>query len=211
MSAKIISVTNQKGGSGKTTVTMNLAAGLEKKGRVLVIDADPQGSASQWSQSATEENPFPVSVISVGGDLAQEVKRFARDYDFIIIDCPPTLESDHTQKAMKIANYVLIPVLPSPLDLWASVKLVDMVEQARMFNRDLKTNIVINQLEPKSAISRAMKDALAEFPITALDAAMRRRAIYRNAAIEGGSVFSLGKQAAAARTEFEQIIEEFLV
>lgn len=210
MTARVFSVSNQKGGSGKTTLSMNLAAGLAKRGRTLVIDADPQGSASQWSNSSSEDRPFPVSVISISGNLAHEVKRFSQDYEYVVIDCPPTLETENTTKAMVAADTVLVPVLPSPVDLWASVRLANTIEQIKQIRPELKAHIVINQLEPRSALSRAMKDALEEFDIPALEASVRRRAIYRNVAIEGSSVYCVGKQAQPAIAEIEQIIEEVL-
>ena len=210
MSSHIFSISNQKGGSGKTTLSMNLAAGLSRRGRTLVIDADPQGSAGQWSGSASEDRPFPVSVISVGGNLTHEVDRFRRDYDYVVIDCPPTLENENTAKAMVAADTVLIPVLPSPVDLWASVRLANTIEQIMQIKPQLKARIVINQLEPRSALSRAMKEALEEFNIPALDSGLRRRAIYRNVAIEGRSVYCAGKQGQPAVDEIERMIEEVL-
>ena len=210
MGSHIFSVSNQKGGGGKTTLSMNLAAGLSKRGRTLVIDADPQGSASQWSGSASGERPFPVSVISVSGNLAHEVNRFSRDYDYVVIDCPPTLETENTSKAMVAADTVLIPVLPSPVDLWASVRLANTIEQIKQIKPRLKARIVINQLEPRSALSRAMKEALEEFDIPALNSGLRRRAIYRNVAIEGRSVYCTGRQGQPAVDEIERMIEEVL-
>jgi len=210
MTTRVFSIANQKGGSGKTTLSMNFAAGVARRGRTLIIDADPQGSASQWSSMASDNRPFPVSVISVGGKLTHEVERFSRDYDYIIIDCPPTLETENTHQAMMSADTVLIPVLPSPIDLWASIRLADTIEQIQNFKPELKARLVINQLEPRSALSRGMRDALAEFDIPALNSSLRRRAIYRNMAIEGSSVYCVGKQGLAAVSELEQIIEELL-
>ena len=210
MTTRVLTIANQKGGSGKTTLSMNLAAGLSKRGRTLVIDTDPQGSASQWSGLASEDNPFPVSVISVSGNLTHEINRFSRDYEFVVIDCPPTLETEITSKAMLAADTVLVPVLPSPVDLWASLRLANAIEQIKQIKPELRAHIVINQLEPRSALSRAMRDALEEFDVPALAAAVRRRAIYRNVAIEGRSVYCAGKQAQAAIDEIEQIIEEVL-
>lgn len=210
MTATVFSVANQKGGSGKTTLAMNFAAGLAKRGRTLVIDADPQGSAGQWSGLAPENRPFPVSVIAVAGNLTHEVQRFRQDYQYVVIDCPPTLETDNTQKAMLASDTVLVPVLPSPIDLWASVRLANTIEQIKQIKPELKAHLVINQLEPRSALSRAMQQALAEFDIPALNNSVRRRAIYRNVAVDGGSVFCTGKQGHAAVSEIEAIIEEVM-
>jgi len=210
MAAHIISIANQKGGTGKTTLSMNLAAGLAQQGRTLLIDADPQGSAVQWSNLSTDEKPFPVSVISVGNNLKRETERFAKDYDYLVIDCPPTLETGVMQAALQISDTVLIPVLPSPIDLWASIRITDAIEQAKIGNRKLKPFIVVNQLEPRSALSTAMKEALEEFDIPALKTGIRRRAIYRNAAIEGLSVYCMGKRGDAATQEINTIIKEVL-
>lgn len=210
MSAKVFSVSNQKGGTGKTTVSMNFAAGLARRGRTLVIDADPQRSAGQWSGLAPDERPFPASVIAVAGNLAQEIRRFRQDYQYLVIDCPPTLETETTRLAISVSDTVLIPVLPSPIDLWASVRLANTIEQAKLGNPELQAYLIINQLEPRNALSRAMQQALAEFDIPSLKGSLRRRAIYRTSAIEGASVFCLGKRGEAAAQEIESIIEELI-
>lgn len=210
MSALVLSISNQKGGTGKTTLSMNLAAGLGQRGRTLIIDADPQGSAGQWAGLTPDDHPFPVSVIAVAGNLAREINRFRQDYQYIIIDCPPTLETDTTQQAISAADTVLIPVQPSPIDLWASIRLANTIEQIKLNNPKLKVYIVVNQAEPRTALSRAMQQALAEFEIPALNSVLRRRAIYRTSAINGASVFCVGKRGEPAVEEINSIIEELL-
>jgi len=210
MPANVFSISNQKGGTGKTTLSMNFAAGLARRGRTLIIDADPQRSAGQWKSLATDKRPFPVSVIAVAGNLASEINQFRQDYQYIVIDCPPTLETEMIKQAMSVSDMVLIPVLPSPVDLWASVRLAEAIEQSKLSNPKLLAYLVINQLEPRNALSRAMQQALAEFDIPSLKNGVRRRAIYRSSAIEGASVFCMGKRGDAAAQEIESIIEELL-
>ena len=101
--AKIIAVVNQKGGPGKSTVAMVLAGTLGRRGsKVLVVDADPeQGSATRWVASASDEAPFPASIAGLGktdAKLHREVQKFVADYDYIVIDCPPSVNSPVAQR-----------------------------------------------------------------------------------------------------------------
>lgn len=210
MSTRIFSIANQKGGTGKTTLAMNLAAGFARRGRTLVVDADPQGSASQWAGLAQEGRVFPASVIIVAGNLARELERFRRDYQYVVVDCPPTLETPAARMAITAADTVLIPVLPSPMDLWASVRMAKAIEEARYENRKLQAYLVLNQLETRNALSRSMHQALGEFDIPVLKNALQRRAIYRNAAMEGASVYDFVSRGKPAVAEIDAIIEEIL-
>lgn len=210
MPALVFAVSNQKGGTGKTTLSMNLAAGLATRGRTLIVDADPQGSAGQWAGLAPDQRPFPLSVITVAGNLAREINRFRQDYQYVVIDCPPTLETEITRQAMSASDTILIPVQPSPIDLWASVRLARTIEQIKQGKPQLQAFIVLNQVEPRNALSRAMQQALAEFDIPSLNSVLRRRAIYRTSALEGASVFCIGKRGESAAAEITSIIEELL-
>ena len=104
----------------------------------------------------------------------------------------------------------LIPVLPSPIDLWASLRLPQEIAEARKANRNLRAYLVLNQLEPKSALSAAMHEALAEFGVPVLTAALRRRAAYRSAALDGVSVYQMGSRGAQAAAEIEAVINEVI-
>lgn len=93
MSAKIVTVFNQKGGCGKTTVSMHIAGTLGLRGnKTLLVDMDEQGTATRWASQAPEDKPFPASVIGLapsGGAMHREVRKFVADYDYIVVDCPP--------------------------------------------------------------------------------------------------------------------------
>ena len=209
MATHIIAVINQKGGAGKTTLSMNLAAGLAKRADTCVLDLDPQASSRQWASLGSA--PFPATVKQINGKWdAKTLHQNYKAYEHLVLDCPPSLESHASLQALRACDVALIPVLPSPIDLWASLRLPQEIEEARKTNKRLKAFLVLNQLEPKSALSAAMHDAIAEFGIPVLDTGIRRRAIYRSAALEGVSVFQLGSRGSLAAAEIEAIINEVI-
>lgn len=209
MATHVIAVINQKGGAGKTTLSMNLAAGLVRRDKTLVLDVDPQGSALQWNSQGSEAFPAPVKKI-IGKWDAQSLHQNYKAYRHLVLDCPPSLDSHASLQALRACDVALIPVLPSPIDLWASLRLPQEIEEARKTNKRLKAYLVLNQLEPKSALSAAMHEALAEFGIPVLQATIRRRAVYRSAALEGVSVYQLGSRGADAAAEIEAILNEVI-
>jgi chromosome partitioning protein len=207
MATHVIAVINQKGGAGKTTLAMNLAAGLTKRGDTVVVDLDPQASSLQWSSAGAA--PFPATVKQIVGKWdATQLRQTYKAYRHVVLDCPPSLDSPASLAALRACDLALIPVLPSPVDLWASLRLPQEILEARKANPALKACLVLNQIEPKSALSAAMHDALAEFGLPVLTAVVRRRAVYRVAALEGVSVYQLGSRGAAAAAEIDAIINE---
>ena len=125
----IIAVLNQKGGGGKTTLAVHIAAALAMQGaRVLLVDADPQGSARDWAAARTSAPLFPV----VGLDwptIHRDLPQIAQDYDHVIIDGAPRM-TDLTRSVMLAARLVVIPVQPSPYDVWACAEVVDILKEA---------------------------------------------------------------------------------
>ena len=204
---KIIAVVNQKGGAGKTTLAMNLAGGLSRHGETLVLDLDPQGSSVQWASQGTTRFPAVVKRPMPRFDTASLRKAYS-EFTYIVMDCPPSLESDASLAALRSCNLAIIPVLPSPVDLWASLRLPTELDLAKQANPGLRSLMVINQLEPASALSSAMHGALEEFGLPAAKTAIRRRAIYRTAALDGVTVYELGRRAEAAVQEFESLLDE---
>jgi len=214
MTAKIIAVCNQKGGSGKTTVSMQLAGTLaRKKNKVLVVDADPQGTATRWAASASDENPFPASVIGLSAaneKVHREVKKFVGDYDFIVIDCPPAANSPVPQSALLIADLALVPIIPSPLDLWASVGIRKVIENVGDINETLKSRLVVNQCQPKTNLAKETLEILPEFGIMVCKNYLRQRTAYRQSAVFGQTVQDFGSKATDAIAEIEALTEEIL-
>jgi len=209
MGTHVIAVINQKGGAGKTTLSMNLAAGLSRRADTVVIDLDPQGSSRQWAAMGSQ--PFPATIKQISGNWdARTLHRNYQAFKHMVLDCPPSLESHASIQALRACDVALIPVLPSPVDLWASMKLPEEIEEARKVNPNIQAFLVLNQLEPRSALSSAMRDALTEFGMPVMDAGIRRRAAYRNAALEGLSVYQMGGRGTCAVEEMEAIIEEVI-
>ncbi|MBU2769415.1 AAA family ATPase [Acidithiobacillus ferrivorans] len=209
MADSIIAVMNQKGGTGKTTLALNLAAGLARRAATHLVDADPQGSISQWVAMAAAHTGLPA-VAQPGADPSATIAQLACTHRYVVVDCPPAIQGDLVAAVMRSVQVILIPVLPSPIDLWASVGMAAALGEARHLNPGLRAGLVLNQLETRNALSRAMREALAEFDIPILQAGMQRRAAYRSAAVEGTSVYGLGKRAQAAVADMEAIIEEVL-
>jgi chromosome partitioning protein len=118
------------------------------------------------------------------------------------------LDTRISREVLRACDVALIPVLPSPIDLWASLRLPQEVAEARKANPRLKAYLLINQLEPKNALSGAMFVAMAEFGLPILKSCVRRRAVYRNAALEGVSVYQMGSRGLQAAKEIDLIINE---
>lgn len=214
MTAKIISVVNQKGGSGKTTLSMQLAGSLARRGhKVLVVDADPQATATRWAATAEDNKPFPASVVGLSAASAKvhrEVKKFVADYDFILIDCPPAADSPVPQSALLIADLALVPLIPSPLDMWAAVGIRQVIGNVTDINDNLRARLVINQCQPKTNLAREALEVLPEFGIAMCETYIHQRQIYRQSAVFGQTVHDFGSRAAEAVREIEALTDEVL-
>ena len=204
----VIAVVGNKGGAGKTTLVVNLAAGLAKKDSIAIVDADPQGSALQWRAIADDEGT--LSVFAAGSNIHGQIAELLQDYNYLVIDCPPSVHATQTNAVLEVGDMALIPVQPSPMDLWATVHIEQAISRARESNPALTAMLVINQLETRTIMSRLMREALSEISLPVAQTPLRRRAIYRNSALEGRSVYDMGSRGNDAAAEIEQLIHEVI-
>lgn len=204
----IIALAGNKGGSGKTTLAINLAGALSRRGRVVLLDADPQGSCVHWHNATDGDCPFEVA--AAASDVTAAVNDYRDDSDYLLIDCPPSVEAPQTLAALATADKVLIPVMPSPLDIWAGLHVEPAVQQAREGNPALQALLVINQLEPRTKLSQLARQALAELGMPTATTALSRRMAYRRAVLEGRSVLDMGTRGADAAREIQQLIDELM-
>ena len=212
MNAKIISIGNQKGGAEKSTTTMQLAGCLARRGfKVLVVDADAQATSTRWS-AQSEDVPFPATVVGLaaaGGKLHREIKKFVNDYDFILIDCPPSVIEPAPQSAFLVSNLVLIPTRPSLPDIWAVKETLNLVEKARTVNEDVKVAILLNAKQANTQLGRDSLAVLSEFDATLLKTAFTNRQAYAQSVVLGGTVHDV-PTSKPAQLEVEAVTDELL-
>ena len=204
---KVISVLNQKGGSGKTTIATHLARAIQLKGfSVLLVDSDPQGSSRDWA-AVNEENPVPV----VGIDrptIERDLKRIA-EKDYVNIDGAPQA-ADLAISAIKASDIIIIPVQPSPYDIWATSDLVDLVKQRiEMTDGKLKAAFVVSRTIKGTKIGKEISVALSDYGLPVLKTSITQRVIYPTSASIGSSVLD-EEPAGEASKEINNLINEIL-
>jgi chromosome partitioning protein len=182
----IIALLNQKGGVGKTTLAIHLAAALAAKGRTLLLDADPQGSAVMWSSQREKAPPFVVTALAKP-TIHRDIAGIAEGFAHVVIDGPPRA-SDLARSVIGASDFVLIPVQPSPYDLWAAQDTVALIQEAQTFKPGLKAAFVLNRKSVNTAISKSAKEALAEMPFPVLSAEITQRVIFAESAAVGATV-----------------------
>ncbi len=204
----IVALIGNKGGAGKTTLAINLAMSLQQQATTFLLDADPQGSSLHWSAIVDSEVAPPVFDATLDSGNSIEMHRDKAEH--IIIDCPPQLYSPQTQETLEHCDIAIIPVLPSPLDLWAAVAIDEAITKAQLVNSNLQALLVVNQLEPRTKLSRLIRKALPELDIPVAKTAIRKRAIYRASVLEGKSVSQMGQRGAAAAEEINSLMNEVI-
>lgn len=202
----IIAIVGNKGGAGKTTLSVNLASASHHDSATALVDADPQGSSLQWRVISGSDSAVPV--FSAEDDLAQQIQNLQEQFENIFVDCPPSVHAPQTDAVLKFSDSVLIPVQPSPMDLWATVHIEQAITDSLDINPSLNAMLVINQMEVRTTMSRLVREALEQIELPVANTAIRRRAVYRHSILYGRSVYEMGSPGRAAVEEIEQLIEE---
>lgn len=201
---KILVVLNGKGGVGKTTTAINLAAALAANQRVLLVDADPQGSATWWFKHGNHP---------MGFDLRQETEpaaladlRDGGDYDLLVVDTPPALASEGLAAVIPVTDYMILPTPPAPMDLTALIETV----RTTVTPRGIAHRVLLTRVDPRS-INEAVdaQRTLKELGIPACTTFIRAYKAHERAALEGLPIALWhGKNAREAEADYHQVAEE---
>jgi len=205
--AMIISLVNQKGGVGKTTIAINLASGLSESGhRVLLVDADPQGSVLQW-QSITDDQRFEV-MHRPSASLLDDKKTMARGRDHVIIDAPPAM-GGITRAVLAVSNLAIVPIGPSPLDIWSSKETLSLFPEVRKHNRRLQARLLICRKIVGTRVGKEAREALETYDMDVFESEISQRVAFVEAMISGRSVLDDAPKSEAA-AEIRRLCQEIV-
>ncbi|MDD2705114.1 MAG: ParA family protein [Acidocella sp.] len=192
---KVIAVAQQKGGAGKTMLAAQFAVALAGAGRVALMDIDPQGSLTLWGKlrEAAPKAGSQITLATVSGwRLANELEKLKAAHDFVLIDTPPVIDSD-ARRAIRGADLVLIPLNPSPPDLWAAEGTLKLAAEEKR-----RAALVFNRAPAASRLRKRMEAEIAARGLTLLPVALANRAGYANAFADGLGVTEAGPATQAA-------------
>jgi chromosome partitioning protein len=213
MAAKIITVFNQKGGAGKTLVSCNLAETLALRGnKSLLVDLDPQGTATIWASMSSEDRPVKTTAINLSMMAAaahREIRKFVTDYDFIVIDCPPAIQSVAPSVALLVSDLALIPVGGSGGNLWAIEEAKKLAATAMANNESLKVRTLPNMYQNISIVKQVFQHLAEDPTVPMLKSRLGLRAAFKEAETTGQSVHTISGGKDAVR-EVNALVDEVL-
>jgi chromosome partitioning protein len=209
----ILMVGGEKGGVGKSTLATHLAVARRRVGRtVVLVDADPQGTASTWSDARKDRHDVPqLPCVSLrGGKLHVELRELARHYEDVLVDSGGA-DSTEFRSALLAAEVLLLPLRPGSFDFWTLAKMDEVIGLAETYNPELRTSVCLSQVPP-SARDRARREAaqvLGDMPrFRLLDAQVVFRAAFNACAGDGLTVDEMASRDARACSEVAFLAEE---
>ena len=211
--SNIIAILNPKGGSGKTTLSINLGRALQNKHyRVLLVDTDPQGTARDWSLANQENHPngnFPMVVGIDRPVLEKELPQVRDAFDFVLIDGAAKLQ-DMTASALKIATGIIIPVQTSLADIWSATDLIELIKARQQVTQGSpKAAFVVSRQIQNTRLAADVASALAEFEFPIFSSRTSNRVIYMESLSQGSTVLDQEPHGAAA-VEISAMADELI-
>lgn len=198
--SKIITISQQKGGTGKTTLAAQLAVGFKNiYNKILIVDIDPQGSLSYWYNLRCDnlENPDIDSIKMAGWKASSELNRLKNSYDLILVDCPPHTDTD-TKTVIRTADLVIIPLQASPTDLWATKTTIEFAQ-----NEDKKIILVLNRVTHNSKLATVITQYLPNLPLLLLT----QKVAFANSMMYGKAVIETEPNSSAAE-ELKKLVRQ---
>ena len=203
----IISVTSLKGGVGKSTITQNLAVCFAHNGyKVCIADADTNQSSLRWSSMRDESLPAIPAFGTPEKTLSTNIKQLAKDYEIVLIDGTPSLDRI-TSKIIVLADLLLIPILPSGLDIWATEQFLQRYEDAQVEKESpIPARFILNRDKPRTNMSKEVNEVLQQTPIGVCENTLNDRTSYAEAVIKGLGVYEYKDEK--AKMEFVELYSE---
>lgn len=201
----------QKGGIGKTTLSVAVAAELTARGRkVLLVDADPQGSATAWGALAAEAKTPAPTVIAMGPTLHKpgQLDAVGQPFDVVVVDTPPR-HNDIFRAALTVADTAVLPCGPSPLDAWALAASLEVVSQARGLRPALKVCALVNRRQARTAVGASAREVLSSAGLVVLGTEVHQRVAYVECMAAGLGAAQYA-QGTATATEVQALVDELL-
>lgn len=205
--ALIVAIAGQKGGAGKSTLAVNLAAEWNARGlRVLLVDADPQGTASTWADVAAEAKRPAPAVVAVGENLRRDVPRLAEAADVVVLDVPGRSGGARQAGALMVADVVVLPCGPSAPDVWALGGSVEVVREVMALRPELRACVVLNRAD-RSAMSKQARGAVDGLGLPVLSQSLGARVAFSEALAAGQGVTAYAPGTVAAN-ELRRLVDE---
>ena len=206
----IIGMLNQKGGVGKTTLSVSIAHELARRTptqEILIVDSDPQQSSLNWSE--VREGKPPLAVIGLSKkSLHRDLPPIAKNYLHVVIDGPPRV-TELSRSCIMASDLVIVPCTPSPYDIWASSETVNLIKEAQVYKEKLKGVFMINRKIINTAISREILDVLNKMALPVLSTQITQRVIFAESAANGKTVFDIDPDGKAG-SEISTLVDEIL-